>query len=275
MLRQLVSAVRPRFGKINSSKTLSETIRHNSSDQTTPHPLMQFFDDTKNWGSTEVKSGRAWRIDELRIKSNSDLHKLWFVLYKERNMLYTMQEAANQESVTFPSPERIDKIEESMANLENVVRERNKAYWQLEVSPCATGERPAVFRRDAFGWTRWHQCSQHIVPYSRNKIFRESAGAGHIKTTKRFYKWYKERKRSHYNFIRAKNARYLRDLFRRFPNADVDYIAELHPEFPEGYIKHLRDNLHLYDDPPRKMLDPSVGQMMKSLELNRPAKLIR
>jgi len=39
--------------------------------------LMEFFDEPKNWGRNEVKVGRSWRKDELRLKSNSDLHKLW------------------------------------------------------------------------------------------------------------------------------------------------------------------------------------------------------
>lgn len=41
------------------------------------HDLMEFFDDKKNWGESEVKVGRSWKKEELRIKSNSDLHKLW------------------------------------------------------------------------------------------------------------------------------------------------------------------------------------------------------
>lgn len=222
------------------------------------YALEEFFDDPANYGETKVKSGRAWRLDELRLKSNSDLHKLWFVLYKERNMLYTMQEAAKDENEIFPSPERIGKVEESMANLENIVRERNNAYWQLEVSPCATGERPSVFRRDFTGRHRWTKCSQHLVHYKHNWHFRNSNGPGKLNETDWFFNRYKEIKRSQYNARRSKTARYLRDLFRRFPNADVDYITELHPEFPPGYVKHLKENLDLYDDPPRKLTTPSL-----------------
>jgi len=39
--------------------------------------LMEFFDDKKNWGEQNIRVGRSWRVDELRIKSNTDLHKLW------------------------------------------------------------------------------------------------------------------------------------------------------------------------------------------------------
>ena len=41
---------------------------------------MEFFDVKENWGQKEVKVGRNWNLDELRIKSNSDLHKLWLVI---------------------------------------------------------------------------------------------------------------------------------------------------------------------------------------------------
>ncbi|GFQ85308.1 39S ribosomal protein L47, mitochondrial [Trichonephila clavata] len=89
------------------NKTFNGTrIFHSSSSR---YDLMEFFDDPKNFGENEVRSGRAWTIDELRIKSNSDLHKLWFVLYKEKNMLLTMEYNAKQEAEYFPSPERIDK----------------------------------------------------------------------------------------------------------------------------------------------------------------------
>lgn len=116
---------------------------------------MDFFDDEKNWGATQVKSGRSWTKDELRIKSNSDLHKLWYVLLKERNMLLTMEENAKAEWKLFPSPERLDKVEESMENLETVVRERNKAYHMLETGE--TGERPEKLEMNILGLNYHHR----------------------------------------------------------------------------------------------------------------------
>lgn len=74
------------------------------------YDLMEFFEDKKNWGKREVRSGRSWRLDDLRIKSNSDLHKLWYVLLKERNMLMTMEHEANEQYEALPNPERIDKV---------------------------------------------------------------------------------------------------------------------------------------------------------------------
>lgn len=145
-----------------------------------PPGLMEFFDDPKNWAEDHVKSGmklysflhfvntlnliflknliiagRSWNVQELRIKSNSDLHKLWYVLLKERNMLLTMEHAYKKEGDVLPSEERIFKVEDSMKNIEDVIRERNKAYWQLEVDQNETGERPATFRKDVFGRYRW------------------------------------------------------------------------------------------------------------------------
>lgn len=111
--------------------------------------LDEFFDDRKNWGKTVVKVGRSWKKDELRLKSNSDLHKLWYVLLKERNVLLTMEHHCKEEFQVFPNPERMDKVEESMENLEAVVRERNRAYYQLETGE--TGERPIEVRENVLG----------------------------------------------------------------------------------------------------------------------------
>ena len=70
-------------------------------------------------------------------------------------MLMTMQEAANEETQNMASPERIDKVEESMKFIEEVVQERNRAYWELEVGDSEAVSRRKVFRKDVFGRWRW------------------------------------------------------------------------------------------------------------------------
>ncbi|VDD94625.1 unnamed protein product [Enterobius vermicularis] len=95
-----------------------------------------FFDNKENWGKRELRPinrpGRAWSKEELRLKSSSDLHKLWYVLLKERNMLLTMEAAYTKRLLSLPNPERVFRVNESMKNLEAVVHERNDAYFRLE-----------------------------------------------------------------------------------------------------------------------------------------------
>lgn len=71
------------------------------------------------------------------------------MLLKERNMLMTMEEACKKAHEIFPNPERLDKIEDSMKNLESIVRERNRAYHLLETGE--TGERPGKLVYNCLG----------------------------------------------------------------------------------------------------------------------------
>lgn len=61
-----------------SAALLAFTPSRNVNTSAHLNGLMEFFDDKKNWGENEVKTGRSWKKDELRIKSNTDLHKLWY-----------------------------------------------------------------------------------------------------------------------------------------------------------------------------------------------------
>lgn len=139
--------------------------------------LMEFFDDPKHWSENEVKVGRAWRPDELRIKSNKELHQLWYILLKERNMLLTMEHECDDKMEIFPNPERIDKVKISMENLETVVRERNRAYHLLETGE--TGERPQKQMHNAFGLRCTYKSCEHVLPPFMNTKWIKSRNLGY------------------------------------------------------------------------------------------------
>jgi large subunit ribosomal protein L47 len=72
------------------------------------------------------QTGRAWRAEELRLKSHNDLHKLWYVLLQEKNklksdLLFSMQLGQN-----FYGSDNLLKVRKSMARLLTVVNERKK-----------------------------------------------------------------------------------------------------------------------------------------------------
>ncbi|KAG8680168.1 54S ribosomal protein L4 mitochondrial [Ceratobasidium sp. 394] len=48
---------------------------------------------------TNDYSGRAWLASELRRKSFKDLHTLWYVLARERNLLATQEHEARRQSI--------------------------------------------------------------------------------------------------------------------------------------------------------------------------------
>ena len=54
-------------------------------------------------------AGSAWSAAQLRRKSMSDLHKLYFVLWKERNMLLTEKEYAMSKKIKMDNPARLKK----------------------------------------------------------------------------------------------------------------------------------------------------------------------
>ena len=56
-------------------------------------------------------------------------------------MLLTMEHAYKEENKVMPNPERMDKVLDSMENLEFVVRERNRAYFELETGTSGEKER--------------------------------------------------------------------------------------------------------------------------------------
>ncbi|XP_076642632.1 mitochondrial ribosomal protein L47 [Halictus rubicundus] len=205
--------------------TFQYTFIHTTSKQ---NDLMEFFDDEKNWGKPQVQVGRSWRKDELRLKSNEDLHKLWFVLLKERNMLLTMEEVYKKQYEYFPNPERIDKVEESMSNLESVVRERNRAYHLLETGK--SGERPGKMVYSPIGLRYYYRLRQYSIPRSFNKKWNETHKFGYQGyAVRKFLRLYREKLWNQKRRLRNRQTQHVATLMRMFPNMDIEAAKEEYP----------------------------------------------
>uniref|UniRef100_A0A146ZPV2 Large ribosomal subunit protein uL29m n=1 Tax=Fundulus heteroclitus TaxID=8078 RepID=A0A146ZPV2_FUNHE len=177
--------------------------------------LEEFFDHPENWGEPTVKSGAPWTAKQLRTKSNEDLHKLWYVLLKERNMLLTLEQEAKRQRVQMPSPERLRKVQRSMIRLETVVNERETALRLLQ-----TGQekgRPGAWRRNVFGYQYWYRFKEYAIPWYMNKRYKR----------KKFYT-------PHFvqPHIRLRIEKYLRERARK---ADLKKksLAKLKERFPQ------------------------------------------
>ncbi|XP_041862730.1 39S ribosomal protein L47, mitochondrial [Melanotaenia boesemani] len=180
--------------------------------------LEEFFDLSENWGESTVKSGAPWTAKLLRTKSNEDLHKLWYVLLREKNMLLTLEQEAKRQRVQMPSPERLKKVERSLIRLETVVLERENALRLLQ-----TGQekgRPGDWRRNIFGHVSWYRFKEYAIPwymnrrYKRNRFYTPSFVQPHMRL--RLEKYLRER-------VRKSNLRKCRiaKLEKKFPQMKV------------------------------------------------------
>jgi large subunit ribosomal protein L47 len=109
--------------------------------------LEEFVDPSLFEGKKMSSAGRAWKAKELRRKSMLDLQKLWFVLYKERNMLMTMDRLAKMMDGQLHHRERIGKVAQSMARIKTIVRER-----QLQAKKMAEIEFAQKKAQNIYKW---------------------------------------------------------------------------------------------------------------------------
>jgi len=90
----------------------------------TQKEMLEFTKHTQQKAATVT--GRPWRAEELRLKSHSDLHKLWYVLLKEKNRLKSDFLYATQLQQEFYGHNDLVKVNLSMSRLLTVVNERKK-----------------------------------------------------------------------------------------------------------------------------------------------------
>lgn len=192
--------------------------------------LREFFDDD-NFDTTEILVGRPWRKSELRIKSNQDLHKLWYVLLKERNMIMTMEHMYRTAVEAIPNPERLDKVEESMENILSVVDERNEAYELFKYGKRSTPKKYVT--RNAVGIPYERTPREHYIP----KHLNERHNAMHLEHQgwmRKYLALYEEKLRQQRNYKNKMHQKKRKELIEEF-EMDEDEI----PEFPD----HSGDNL--------------------------------
>jgi len=126
----------------SSSVTKSQKRPHLGINVDPNHGLWAFFRKKEVDGAVKhetleareslTESGRPWHAAELRRKSFRDLHTLWYVLLRERNLLATQREEArrigiqNPEALAAPTMDRMCR--KSMARLKFVLNERRLQY---------------------------------------------------------------------------------------------------------------------------------------------------
>eukprot|EP00535_Pseudo-nitzschia_heimii_P013092 CAMPEP_0197196044 /NCGR_PEP_ID=MMETSP1423-20130617/32146_1 /TAXON_ID=476441 /ORGANISM="Pseudo-nitzschia heimii, Strain UNC1101" /LENGTH=221 /DNA_ID=CAMNT_0042649813 /DNA_START=85 /DNA_END=750 /DNA_ORIENTATION=+ len=91
-----------------------------------PNLLDAFRDPVDRQTRMQEPVGRQWSVKELRRKSYEDLHRLWYVLYKEKNMLLTEQQLSRRRQLVFPQPDRFRKVQKGMGAIRQVLGERKR-----------------------------------------------------------------------------------------------------------------------------------------------------
>ncbi len=80
----------------------------------------------------DAKHGRAWSAEELRRKSFDDLHALWIICLKERNILSTQRHERRRQQIVGSGNEeastRDRTVKRTMAGIKFVLNERLLAY---------------------------------------------------------------------------------------------------------------------------------------------------
>lgn len=126
-----------KFGDFKSIKLRPPIIpTHKNFDVSPDHPLWGFFANGSNsqyaYRTPDEldTSSRAWTMAELRRKSFDDLHKLWYLILKERNVVATERRLAT--SIDNMNSGVLDDIDEKLSlnhkRIKQVLLERQTAF---------------------------------------------------------------------------------------------------------------------------------------------------
>lgn len=115
-----------------------------------------------------------------------------------------------------------------MENLEEVVRERNRAYYELETGE--TGERPGKVVPNELGIRFYYRAFEHVIPKYANRKWNErhkfTFGGSAVW---KFLRLYRERLYNEKRKLRNRERNEVVHLLRRFPNIDRETLAQRFP----------------------------------------------
>lgn len=100
-------------------------------------------------GTVRQIAGRAWLASELRQKSLEDLHKLWFVCLRERDMLATERLYFKQKRLAGPDMRRWQLVKRTMSRIKVVLGERQRAFAALQRVRQDASEYPTPLQPEA------------------------------------------------------------------------------------------------------------------------------
>jgi hypothetical protein len=121
----------PRNAYSSSACVMKRTIKYDTSSAKN----FDAFFEKKDKIDEQIPIGRGWTSADLRRKSFDDLHRLWFILYKERNMLLSeRQKGQRMNTPIAPLDEsRYMKVKRSMGAIKHVLNERSTIKRELEL----------------------------------------------------------------------------------------------------------------------------------------------
>jgi large subunit ribosomal protein L47 len=161
MFATILAHIPPRLGRFLS--TALEEVH------TKAHRLHEFFEDNqalpKFNPENRIIYGRAWRTEELKQKSFEDLHCLWFVLLKERNLLATQEAEARRRNVTWYGIHRDFKCRSSMARIKSLLAQRVRLFGEASLASRRLSMSGSVEEGEL--WVQWDEKNKEKIYRAR------------------------------------------------------------------------------------------------------------
>ena len=117
------SRLPPLLPRLSSRLLHASPVAHDGENTT----VADLFTDPYELDPELPEPGRRWSAAEMRLKSSQDMSKLWVVLMRERNMLYSARMEHRKNKTKMKYTDRLSKVRKSMAMIKVVLGERERA----------------------------------------------------------------------------------------------------------------------------------------------------